>query len=296
MNWQSIWFCTDSDGGEKGIVEYSTITRKYKFKKYPKDLGPIAGHSCCNHQHLIYIVNGKHNNLLIFNTKTRQFIDTIKIPKIGVHSTSIMINQQLHKIGKERITKEDINKYLNKIRAKLNDDQYPEVDGLIFIYSGHGTSHKGEDYIVSSDLDGLFIGEIKKKFAASDCGILKKKPKLFYLDCCRGGGVIDEKKIEHIKGNKSVGDRHTSDLSDFYLHMATSQDYVAYCKGKDYGSHMIHALYLCLKEAYHKKKMDKYTIYDYKTKINKMVNTSKKGGQVPEIIDNLTYKVRIDPC
>ena len=70
---QSIWFCTDYDQGEKGIVEFNTTTNKYSIIPYPKHLGAIKWHSCCNNKHLIYIVNGLKGDLITFNTKTKQF-------------------------------------------------------------------------------------------------------------------------------------------------------------------------------------------------------------------------------
>ena len=92
---ESIWFCTDCDKGEKGIVQYDINTKKYETTPYPNNLGEIGFHSCCNDEHLIYIVNGKYGNLIIFNTQTKQFVDA-KIPNIGSFSTSIMIKKQLH--------------------------------------------------------------------------------------------------------------------------------------------------------------------------------------------------------
>ena len=87
---ESIWFCTDSNYGECGIVEYDIINHKFNVIKYPQNIEWISNHSCCTDQHSIYIVDGNNGNLIIFNTKIKQFVHTIEIPKIGYCNTSIM--------------------------------------------------------------------------------------------------------------------------------------------------------------------------------------------------------------
>ena len=70
-------------------------------------------------------------------------------------------------VGSEFITAQELNKQLNKIQGKLNQelDEYKECDGLIFIYSGHGSTNGLDNYIMCSDLNKLTISDIQNKFS-----------------------------------------------------------------------------------------------------------------------------------
>mmetsp|Transcript_76570 Transcript_76570/g.68652 ORF Transcript_76570/g.68652 Transcript_76570/m.68652 type:complete len:229 (-) Transcript_76570:263-949(-) len=165
-----------------------------------------------------------------------------------------VVNEIADKKG--HLKKSAITKHLNNICAALQLGKYPKADGLIFIYSGHGEADdQNRNGIVSSDEKLMLIRDIQKKFDSKHCDFLKKKPKLFYMDCCRGEKEMKQKNIELVKGNDNVGQRYVNPLSDFYIHMATSQGYVAFCKSKK-----------------RRKLYDQCIIFMFKTSISKKEN------------------------
>ena len=79
----------------------------------------------------------------------------------------------------------------NKVVSRINLDEKGNIDGLIVCFSGHGIKDKmilsnGEEFEFRSLFD-IFNGD--------NCGHLLDKPKLFFLDCCRGKDIAESKRI-----------------------------------------------------------------------------------------------------
>eukprot|EP01084_Bolivina_argentea_P236207 397233_1 len=162
---ESIWYCTDYDTGKEGIVEYDTINHKFNVIQYSQDVGYICNHSCCNDGHLIYIVDGHKGNLVMFNTKSKQFGETIKIPKIGGNSTSIMFNQQLHIFGGSNNDGKHIvfNPMTKQLKMKKDFQQTKKMsDEHIIIHNNQIIRFGGFDCTpyVNKQLDHFVIGNI----------------------------------------------------------------------------------------------------------------------------------------
>jgi len=213
----------------------------------------------------------------------RLWFDTYHYDKS--HASIIVGEQKQTYITEKRMTDE-----LIRIQAELNLKHHRDCDALLFIFSGHGTWHKSGTHLICSDNRTVSVREIQDKFASNNCKFLAGKPKLFYLDCCRG-----ENKIKTVKVTKGapLSTRYTSNLSDFYTHFATCPDYVAWIKGKEEGSHFLYAVSQCFQNNCKAQRTHTVSVQATSIKINQMVNRSDAGHQVSEYVDRLTYDVYI---
>ena len=94
---QSLWYSTDYERGERGIVEYDTVSDQIKqIIKYPNNIKP-RGHSLCESNGNIYIIDGCENEQIIsFNPETKQFTQMRQIRKIGANPSCIAMNDNIH--------------------------------------------------------------------------------------------------------------------------------------------------------------------------------------------------------
>eukprot|EP01083_Nonionella_stella_P094979 266594_1 len=92
-----IWYSTDYQKGEKGMVEYCPKTNKVvRTVKYSEHMY-LKGHSICRYRGSIYIVDGRKGNIILFNPSTQTFdTKTTNMPKIGVRSCCIAIHDAIH--------------------------------------------------------------------------------------------------------------------------------------------------------------------------------------------------------
>eukprot|EP01083_Nonionella_stella_P092431 258785_1 len=68
-----IWWSTEYDEGEQGMVQYDIQSDKIiSVVKYPNNIKPPC-HSCCQYKNEIYIVDGKNGQIITFNTQNKQF-------------------------------------------------------------------------------------------------------------------------------------------------------------------------------------------------------------------------------
>eukprot|EP01083_Nonionella_stella_P181423 649899_1 len=78
-----IWWSTDYNQGEQGMVQYDIQSDKIiSVVKYPNTIKPEC-HSCCKYKNEIYIVDGENGQIISFNTQNKQFQIKIKTEKIG---------------------------------------------------------------------------------------------------------------------------------------------------------------------------------------------------------------------
>ena len=84
------------------------------------------------------------------------------------------------------------------------------IDSLIVCYSGHGCEN---DWLFCSNGELLSLYEIKNYFNEEKCPLLKDKPKLFYIDCCRQPifSKFTTKQNDYIK-NRGCGAQDTAVL------------------------------------------------------------------------------------
>eukprot|EP01083_Nonionella_stella_P135987 413631_1 len=92
----SIWWSTDYDKGEQGMVEYNPLTDTIRnVIKYPLEIAP-AYHSCCKHKNVIYIVDGRNGQIILFDPVGACFVMKLQIRKIGRRARCIVIADQIH--------------------------------------------------------------------------------------------------------------------------------------------------------------------------------------------------------
>eukprot|EP01083_Nonionella_stella_P158145 514351_1 len=78
-----IWWSTDYNQGEQGMVQYDIQSDKIiSVVKYPNNIKP-KWHSCCEYKNEIYIVDGENGQIIAFNTQNKQFQIKTNTKKIG---------------------------------------------------------------------------------------------------------------------------------------------------------------------------------------------------------------------
>ncbi|KAK3593304.1 hypothetical protein CHS0354_031363 [Potamilus streckersoni] len=135
-------------------------------------------------------------------------------------------------------TKEFLRKlgYLNKNIERYNldkestlailqdaqDTDHSNMDSFALIISSHGNemehprNGKKEHVIYCSDDQYIFTGDILEMFSDENCPSLKGKPKLFFIQACRGTNTDDGAQIGiHVDNRKdvqehSIGQNHSS--------------------------------------------------------------------------------------
>ncbi len=211
------------------------------------------------------------------------WIDTFRYKNVSVaHET----------IGSSFMTAKELHKYLNKRVAEINLNE--NCDSLILIYSGHGGNHGINNYIICSDNIAISLTEIYDKFSAKH-GHLENKPKIMYIDCCRGQKQLKHDEInqyEKVKGSNTV---YPCKLSDIFIHFATCNDYIACTKNVEYGSYLIHAIYECYRKEFENHNVKCISLNETSLKINGIINQNTKGAQTAEISHRLMYDVYIEP-
>eukprot|EP01084_Bolivina_argentea_P032933 60942_1 len=198
------------------------------------------------------------------------------------------------KYKSNKITKQQLNTFLNEQRTKI-ENSGKTLDGLIFVYSGHGGGNNASGSVICSDNQHYFINDIQQKFKASDCERLRGKPKLFYFDCCR---VQENRSNELSKGTYNSVSYHSNDENEFFTHYACCNNKTAQLNRKT-GSYMINAIFEChinsINQYLRSSNSSPQLLTDITVKINKQINKSKKGQQTSECVHRLLYRFYIIP-
>ena len=117
----SIWYSTDYDKGERGMVEYNCNTNQIQqIIQYPHSIKPVS-HSCCAKGNNIYIIDGKNGEIISFNITNTTFTKQRNIFKMGGATSCILINNDIHIIGGEKSSKHCIYSIANNKIKSVND-------------------------------------------------------------------------------------------------------------------------------------------------------------------------------
>ena len=82
------------------------------------------------------------------------------------------------------------------------DEELQGHDCLVVVLMGHGKTEQGQAKLMAYDGQLVDLGELVALFNNKNCPGLRGKPKLFFIQCCRGreyGGLT----ILHLLFNQS---------------------------------------------------------------------------------------------
>ena len=185
------------------------------------------------------------------------------------------------------MTDEELNKYLDTMRGKINKASVGKYDGLIVCLSGHG----GDGYIECSNGNCILVGDIIAKFGKKHCPYLDNMPKLYFVDCCRGDGVLNEDDGKKMTGRTKRGGKertkYTNITTSVWVHWATMSGKVAWTDDDDTMSVFSRMMIEKMRKLIPKGKTLTYISYESNDKVNKYT----KGGQTSEFQTNLTYDI-----
>ena len=92
--WYSIAHKSHSEG-ENGMVQFCTKKNKIiQIIEYPDNIKPCR-HYCCKYNHQIYIIDGEHGEIILFDTITLKFTKKLDIPNIGQYPCAIIKHDKI---------------------------------------------------------------------------------------------------------------------------------------------------------------------------------------------------------
>ncbi|CAG0905868.1 unnamed protein product [Cyprideis torosa] len=105
-----------------------------------------------------------------------------------------------------------------KIRDFAAKPRHREMDCCVVVIMSHGHSDSGKDFVYSYDHKGIPVDWILNRFSNNNCAGLIKKPKLFFIQACRGDstdrGVTCYPYSAPHKSRRPSTDRDGSNRSD----------------------------------------------------------------------------------
>eukprot|EP01084_Bolivina_argentea_P036736 67927_1 len=117
----SIWYSTNCNKGQKGMVEYCIKTDSIVSKvKYP-DKTYLLDHSICEYNGNMYIIDGRTRkaNIMLFSPSTKTFQTmNVNMPKIGTGLLCVVMHGDIHMFGD---SKHLIYSIANNTIQSLND-------------------------------------------------------------------------------------------------------------------------------------------------------------------------------
>jgi len=173
---------------------------------------------------------------------------------------------------KKDLRSDEIKEYLSQV---ANREDHNNADSFV----GCILSHGDKDNIIGSDGQQVDIDDLVTPFKGNRCQKLAGKPKLFFIQSCRG--TVDDEMVEVYESDgphKQVQQRHTlPSEADFFFGFATTRGCASY-RSTTAGSWYITNLYEVMME-YSRYGYDLLTIH---TIVNQRVSEMTA--------DNLTYK------
>eukprot|EP01083_Nonionella_stella_P118333 353256_1 len=165
-----IWWSTDYDSGERGMVQYDIQSDKIiSVVKYPNNIKP-KWHSCCKYKNEIYIVDGQNGQIIAFNTQNNRFQIKTKMDMIGRGAQCIAMYDDVHIFGGHRNSKHLVYRIKeNKIKI-LNDTTTTANIGYASIvkYKDQIIRFGGYNYDTDQYVDALFISSRIKRNTLND--------------------------------------------------------------------------------------------------------------------------------
>jgi len=179
----------------------------------------------------------------------------------------------------ENLKKSEIFTWLYEI-ANANHSDY---DLFTCVFLTHG---KSEGLLYASDTS-FHLDEVTSLFTADNCVSLAGKPKLFFIQACRGSKMDRGFEIELVSNEDNKPPRLPIE-SDFLFAFSSMPGYVSWIN--DSGSWFFNAFYNCFSK--HRTKLDLLQIL---TKVNRFVARNQQTGsgrkQMPCFMSSLTAQL-----
>lgn len=94
--WLSAINKASYEKSESGMIQYNhKMDKIINIVRYPKRLRPTF-HSVCNHKDKIYIIDGDHEEIFLFDPDSQLFTKQASIPKIGYYARPVIIFNKIH--------------------------------------------------------------------------------------------------------------------------------------------------------------------------------------------------------
>ncbi|CAL4213345.1 unnamed protein product, partial [Meganyctiphanes norvegica] len=132
-------------------------------------------------------------------------------------------------------TEEELKRNLSEIKKDINDKH----DYFIFEFIGHG-GKKDKEYLRLKDEEEITVAEIRDIFSNKNLPALCGKPKLFFIQACRGRNK--EQLYRAATDAASVAGTSATTYSDMFTLYASISDHVSWFSSTSGSSRFISAL------------------------------------------------------
>ena len=141
-----------------------------------------------------------------------------------------------------KIKKDLTREEMHKVAKDAADEDHSNFDAFVFIIMSHGDEC---DIVFGVDDRPVRIEDIMREFKAIKCATLRGKPKLFFIQSCRGSsteflspGVANCHRDSHVPRStrdSTLARGLSPQEADFLLSFAAAPGYFAY-RSSEYGS------------------------------------------------------------
>lgn len=181
---------------------------------------------------------------------------------------------------------------LRRILSDLQHEDHSEYSAFAMVFLSHGDNG---GVVYCSDGNAITIKEISSHFSATRCPSLYGKPKLFFIQACRGQKSNQVVQLLHPQPRIDTYISHfispAPNLADFLFSFATIEDFAAMRDLQD-GSWYINELICMIREGARKEDLSRIL-----TKVANSVSKYQHGSlmQVPEHVLQLRKKLYFFP-
>ncbi|RWS04577.1 cell death protein 3-like protein [Dinothrombium tinctorium] len=128
-----------------------------------------------------------------------------------------------------------VRKYENRTAKEMrlifkqyaNDVQLKKHDAFVVFISTHGNHLNGKELFLGSDDDYIFKEDVLAYFNNKNCPYLIGKPKIFFIDACRGGEedagipIVQQRNALPTIHIESIATRKVPDWSDMLIYSSS---------------------------------------------------------------------------
>ena len=153
-----------AEESENGMVQFDLNTNKIiNIIQYPPNMTPRR-HCCVEYKKKIYLIDGEHGEIILFDPTTKEFNKLLDIPNIGRYPCSVVIFDKIHICHGAKNTKHyvyDIQK--NEIKSYDDQGTNDKMETMAIInYKNKIIKWSGFSYVKNVVINTLWISsEIK---------------------------------------------------------------------------------------------------------------------------------------